>query len=217
MVWTQNSPLRNTEAVSKHNDSCSCSFTSFPRLLEKLGSRWFPPILHSRSVHFLDAVQTYSIHVFQSLTWSPLRSQSMVCKNGKVHPRAVAFLFHSSPVLPFSSHTAYPATFGTGFSLLGFSHLGQWHKINEDTQKTQGSELEGLGGWGVKLLECKIALAAVLLFQHFILSCSAWLSLHYSEPCIHLFHLFSHPHLTSVELDLRSVGAILLCNNCAVW
>lgn len=70
-----------------------------------------------------------------------------------------------------ASHTAYSATFGTSFSLLGFSHLGHWHKINEDTKKTQGSELEGVGGWGVKLLGCKIALAAVLLFQHFMVSC----------------------------------------------
>lgn len=29
------------------------------------------------------------------------------------------------------------------------------------------------GGWGVKLLRCKIALAAVLLFQYFMVSCSA--------------------------------------------
>lgn len=73
---------------------------------------------------------------------------------------------------PSPSHTAYPATFGTSFSLLGFSHLGHWHKINEDTKKTQGSALEGVGGWGVKLSGCKIALAAVLLFQHFMGSCS---------------------------------------------
>lgn len=83
------------------------------------------------------------------------------------------WLFSSSLSPPSStSHTAYPATFGTSFSLLGFSHLGHWHKINEDTKKTQGSELEGVGGWGVKLLGCKIALAAVLLFQHFMESCS---------------------------------------------
>lgn len=43
--------------------------------------------------------------------------------------------------------------------------FGHWHKINEDTKTTQGSELEAAGGWGVKPLGCKIAPAAVLLFQ----------------------------------------------------
>ncbi len=116
------------------------------------------------------------------------------------------WLFFSS-LPPSASHTAYPATFGTSFSLLGFSHLGHWHKINEDTKKTQGSELEGVGGWGVKLLGCKIALAAVLLFQHFMASCSASVptclfSGFFSPP---FFHLFFCPHHTSAELSVEAV------------
>lgn len=103
-----------------------------------------------------------------------------------------------SSVLPTSaSHTTYPATFGTSFSLLGFSHLGHWHKINEDTKKTQDSALEGVGGWGVKLLGCKIALAAALLFQHFMVSCSA--RLYSTVLCLLLytsFHLCFCPRYT---------------------
>lgn len=67
-------------------------------------------------------------------------------------------------------------------TLLGPRHLGQvshrsashvfghWHKINEDTKTTQGSELEAAGGWGVKPLGCKIAPAVVLLFQRVMVS-----------------------------------------------
>lgn len=107
-----------------------------------------------------------------------------------------------------ASHTAYPATFGTSFSLLGFSHLGHWHKINEDTKKTQGSELERVGGWGVKLLGCKIALAAVLLFQHFMASCSASVLLACSMPS----SLFFCPHHTSAEFGPLSVEDVTLWN-----
>lgn len=118
----------------------------------------------------------------------------------------------SSPLPLSASHTAYPATFGTFFSLLGFSHLGHWHKINEDTKKTQSSELEGVGGWGVKLLGCKIALAAMLLFQHFMASCSACV-----PTCLFstffpslFFHLSLCPCRTSAELGLSCVEAITL-------
>lgn len=48
--------------------------------------------------------------------------------------------------------------------------FGHWHKINEDTTTTQGSELEAAGGWGVKPLGCKIAPAVVLLFQRVMAS-----------------------------------------------
>lgn len=135
----------------------------------------------------------------------PVRSQRIVCSESKVHPGAVAFLFSTTRPSSFpssASHTAYPATFGTSFSLLGFSHLGHWHKINEDTKKTQGSELEGVGGWGVKLLGCKIALAAVLLFQHFMASCSAsvptcLLSAFFPPPFFICFSVHTIPLLSS--------------------
>lgn len=106
------------------------------------------------------------------------------------------WLFSSATPLPMSaSHTTYPATFGTRFSLLGFSHLGHWHKINEDTKKTQGSELEGVGGWGVKLLGCKIVLAAMLLFQHFM--ASPYTCLLSALFTITFFFVFFCPHHTS--------------------
>lgn len=70
-----------------------------------------------------------------------------------------------------ASHTAWPATFGTSFFAARLPRVfGQWHKINEDTKTTQGSELEAAGGWGVKPLGCKIAPAAVLLFQRVMVS-----------------------------------------------
>lgn len=102
---------------------------------------------------------------------APLNKQRLRAEI-KVHPPTVAFLCFQPPPhapLPVSaSHTTYPATFGTSFSLLGVSRLGHWHKINEDTKKAQGSELDGACGWGAKALGCKIALAAALLFQHFM-------------------------------------------------
>ncbi len=125
---------------------------------------------------------------------SPMRSHTLYRKQGA--PGRGGFSLPRPPSLS-ASHTAYPATFGTSFSLLGFSHLGHWHKINEDTKKTQGSELEGVGGWGVKLLGCKIALAAVLLFQHFMASCSASVPTCLLSLPSSFFHLFFCPRRTS--------------------
>lgn len=131
------------------------------------------------------------------------------------------WLFSSSvpppPSLLSASHTAYPATFGTSFSLLGFSHLGHWHKINEDTKKTQGSELEGVGGWGVKLLGCKIALAAVLLFQHFMASCSASVATCSVPSSLHLFFTcFSAHAVPLLEFGPLSVETVNFSKNTAM-
>lgn len=105
---------------------------------------------------------------------APLNKQRLRARNQGA-PTHCGFSLLSTPTahtpLPVSaSHTTYPATFGTSFSLLGVSRLGHWHKTNEDTKKAQGSELDGACGWGAKPLGCKIALAAVLLFQHFMVS-----------------------------------------------
>lgn len=98
----------------------------------------------------------------------------------------------SLPRSPLSaSHTTYPATFGTSFSLLGFSHLGHWHKINEDTKKTQGSELEGLVAevwncWGVKLPWqpcCCFSISWRAAQLAFLLACSV-------PSFLHLFFFF---------------------------
>lgn len=109
----------------------------------------------------------------------------------------------SLPRSPLSaSHTAYPATFGTSFSLLGFSHLGHWHKINEDTKKTQGSELEGLVAevWNYRCVKlpwqpcCCFSISWRAAQLASLLSCTV-------PSCLHLFfHMFSvrflfTPHL----------------------
>lgn len=63
-------------------------------------------------------------------------------------------------------HTLLTATFWMSFSLLGFSHLGQWRGINEDTKRrhqVQGWERLAPEVWncqGVKLL-CRHALLSV--------------------------------------------------------
>ena len=150
--------------------------------------------------------QSRILCVFISVRRSPLRSQWMVCTES-----VSTCSGFSLPCSSRSLHTSLTLRHLDGFSLLGFSHLGHWHKINEDTKKTQGSELEGVGDWGVRLLECKIALTAMLLFQHFMASCSAWLFLpiQYLLPSTS-FHLFFCPHHTSAEFDLRSEEVVKL-------
>lgn len=157
---------------------------------------------------------------------APLNKQRLRAEL-KVHPPTVAFLcFQPSPHTPLpvsASHTTYPATFGTSFSLLGFSHLGHWHKINEDTKKTQGSELDGACGWGAKPLGCKIALAAVLLFQHFMVSPPLAFSVTPSPSAYHLqcFAFFlkivrAIPPLKFGPLAFVEAAFLLSIHDCAV-
>jgi len=83
------------------------------------------------------------------------------------------FFFLCSALLS-ASHTTYPKTFGTGSrsmpSLARPRTLtpNKWRcRMDLDVQSWKGD------GWGVKPLSCKIALAAMLLFQRFMMSCSA--------------------------------------------
>lgn len=72
----------------------------------------------------------------------------------------------SPPLSAGLLHTLLTATFWMSFSLLGFSHLGQWRGINEDTKRrhqVQGWERLAPEVWncrGVKLL-CRHALLSV--------------------------------------------------------
>lgn len=111
--------------------------------------------------------------------------------------------FFSLSALLSASHTTYPKTFGTGSrsmpSLARPRTLtpNKWRcRMDLDVQSWKGD------GWGVKPLSCKIALAAMLLFQRFMTSRSACFptSSYLSFSPFLSTHLYTLPYCARADL-----------------